>query len=111
MEEGAWRRPSNYSDVPDCFTRALIEDGRKHLILGGMIRTRCPITVFQGMRDEDVPYPHALELMQRLNGDPATLTLISDGDHRLSRPQDLRLLFDALERMAAGDAPRGDRRL
>jgi dipeptidyl aminopeptidase/acylaminoacyl peptidase len=51
------------------------------------------------MRDEDVPYAHALALMERLGGDPATLTLIKDGDHRLSRPQDLQLLFEALGRM------------
>jgi pimeloyl-ACP methyl ester carboxylesterase len=100
MEEGAWRRPSAYSDEPDCFTRALIEDGRKHLLLGGMIRTGCPTVVLQGMRDEDVPYAHALALMERLGGDPATLTLIKDGDHRLSHPQDLQLLFEALGRMA-----------
>ena len=100
IEKGEWRRPSAYSSEPDCFTRALIEDGRKHLLLGGgMIRTRAPTIVLQGMRDEDVPYSHALALMQRL-GDPATLTLIGDGDHRLSRSQDLKLLFDALERLA-----------
>ena len=100
MEEGAWRRPSAYSDEPDCFTRALIEDGRKHLLFGGMIRTGCPTVVLQGMRDEDVPYAHALALMERLGGDPATLTLIKDGDHRLCRPEDLQLLFEALGRMA-----------
>jgi dipeptidyl aminopeptidase/acylaminoacyl peptidase len=55
--------------------------------------------VLQGMRDEDVPFSHALALMQRFGGDPATLTLVKDGDHRLSRPQDLQLMFDALERM------------
>ena len=104
IEEGAWRRPSAYSDEPDVFTRALIEDGRKHLLLGGMIRTFCPTVVLQGMRDEDVPYPHALELMERLGGDPATLTLVKDGDHRLSRPQDLKLLFDAVERMVEPEA-------
>ena len=108
MKEGAWRRPSAYSDEPDVFTRALIEDGRKHLLLGGMIRTGCPTVVLQGMRDEDVPYAHALALMQLLDGHPATLTLVKDGDHRLSSPQDLRLLFDALERMVA---PESDWRL
>jgi pimeloyl-ACP methyl ester carboxylesterase len=99
MEEGVWRRPSAYSSEPDCFSRALIEDGRKHLLLGGMIRTRAPTVVLQGMRDEDVPFAHALALMQRLGGDPATLTLVKDGDHRLSRPEDLQLLFDALVRL------------
>ncbi len=102
LEKGAWRRPSAYSEQPDVFTRALIEDGRKHLLLGGVIRASCPTVVLQGMRDDDVPYAHALALMERLGGDPATLTLVKDGDHRLSRPQDLRLLFDALERMASG---------
>jgi pimeloyl-ACP methyl ester carboxylesterase len=99
MEAGVWRRPSAYSSEADCFTRALIEDGRKHLLLGAMIRTRAPTVVLQGMQDPDVPFAHALALMQRLGGDPATLTLVKDGDHRLSRPQDLELLFDALRRM------------
>ena len=99
MDEGVWRRPSAYSSEPDCFTRALIEDGRKHLLLGGMIRTRAPTLVLQGMQDPDVPFAHALALMQRLGDDPATLTLIKDGDHRLSRPQDLEILFDALKRL------------
>ena len=106
LEEGAWRPPSAYSDEPDVFTRALIEDGRRHLLFGGMIRTHCPVAVLQGMQDESVPYTHALALMERLGGDPATLTLIKDGDHRLSRPQDLALLFGALERMIeAASAP------
>lgn len=98
MEQGAWRRPSAYSSEPDCLTRDLIEDGRKHLLLGGMIRAGAPIVALQGMRDEEVPFSHALALMQRL-GDPATLTLVKDGDHRLSRPQDLQLMFEALGRM------------
>ncbi|HXE24023.1 MAG TPA: alpha/beta hydrolase [Roseiarcus sp.] len=98
MEQGVWRRPSAYSGEPDCLTRDLIEDGRKHLMLGAMIRTRAPTVVLQGMRDEDVPYSHTLKLMQRL-GDPATLTLVKDGDHRLSRREDLQLMFEALGRM------------
>jgi pimeloyl-ACP methyl ester carboxylesterase len=97
-ENGVWLRPSAYSSEPDLFTRALIEDGREHLLLRGMIRTGAPTIVLQGMRDPHVPFSNALALMQRLE-DPATLTLINDGDHRLSRPQDLQLLFDALARM------------
>lgn len=99
METGAWRPPSAYSGEPDVFTLAMIEDGRKHILFDGMIRTHCPVAVLQGMRDDAVPYAHALSLMERLGGDPATLTLVKDGDHRLSRPQDLALLFGALDRM------------
>jgi pimeloyl-ACP methyl ester carboxylesterase len=102
MEDGAWRRPNPWLDEPDVFSRAFFEDGRKHLLFGGMIRTRCPVIVLQGMQDEAVPYAHALKLMERLGGDPATLTLVKDGDHRLSRPEDLALLFDAVGRMLEG---------
>jgi alpha-beta hydrolase superfamily lysophospholipase len=105
MEEGAWRRRSAYSDEPDVFTRALIEDGRKHLLMSGVIRTFAPVAVLHGMQDESVPYTHALALMERLAGDPATLTLVKDGDHRLSRPQDLERLFGAVERMIEWAAP------
>jgi pimeloyl-ACP methyl ester carboxylesterase len=108
MEEGVWRRPSAYSSEPDCFTRELIEDGRKHLLLGAMIRTGAPTAVLQGMRDEDVPFSHALALMQRFGGDPATLTLVKDGDHRLSRPQDLQLIFEALDRVAPVQSSQSD---
>ena len=108
MDEGVWRRPSAYSSDPDCFTRDLIEDGRKHLLLSGMIRTGAPTAVLQGMRDEDVPFSHALALMQRFGGDPATLTLVKDGDHRLSRPQDLQLMFEALDRTDSSLASRSN---
>lgn len=97
--QGAWRRPSAYSPEPYVFTRALIEDGRKHLLLGGLIRAHAPVRVLQGRLDPDVPYTHALKLMERLAQDEATLTLVSDGDHRLSRPQDLELLIQAVEGM------------
>ena len=70
---GGGRPPIRASPIAS--PAALIEDGRKHLLLGGMIRTRAPTVVLQGMRDEDVPFSHALALMQRLGGDPATLTL------------------------------------
>ena len=100
MEEGAWRPRSAYSDEPDVFTRAL-DRGRPQ---APFIRRHDPQPTARspscrGCRTNSVPYAHALKLMERLGGDPATLTLIKDGDHRLSRPQDLELLFGALERM------------
>src|SRR5208283_1475792 len=54
MEEGGWRPPSAYSEEPNVFTRALIEDGRKHLLFNAMIRTWAPVVVLQGMQDESV---------------------------------------------------------
>jgi pimeloyl-ACP methyl ester carboxylesterase len=97
MDEGAWARQSPYSPEPYPITKALLEDGRQHLLLGGTIRTRCPLRILQGMQDEDVPYRHAMLLVEHIAGDPVTLTLIKDGDHRLSRPEDLALLIAAIE--------------
>ncbi len=100
LEQGAWSRPSPYSTEPYAITKALIEDGRRHLLLGDTIRTHCPVAILQGMADEDVPYRHSMALVEHIAGDPATLTLVKDGDHRLSRPQDLALLLSAIERLS-----------
>ncbi len=97
MTQGSWARPSSYASDPYIITRALIEDGRKHLLLGGMIRTHAPVRILQGMRDEDVPYRHAMTLVEHIAGDPVTLTLVKDGDHRLSRQEDIALLISAIE--------------
>ena len=101
IENGAWARPSAYSPEPYLITRRLIEDGRGHLMLDRVIRTYCPVSILQGMRDDDVPYKHSLALMERLVCDPATLTLVRDGDHRLSRPQDIALMIETLGRHLA----------
>ena len=99
-EDGVWQRPSAYSQEPYAITRALIKDGRRHLLLGHTVRSFCPVRILQGMQDEDVPYRHALTLIEHMAGDPVTLTLIKDGEHRLSRPQDLALLFEAIDGFA-----------
>lgn len=93
MEKGAWLRPSAYSPEPYPITRALIEDGRRHLLLGGAIRAHCRAAILQGMRDEDVPFSHAMTLVEHMAGDSVTLTLVKDGDHRLSRPEDIALML------------------
>ena len=100
LEQGAWERPSPYSATPYPITRVLIEDGRRHLLLGGTIRTHGPTHILQGMRDEDVPFRHALTLVEHIAGDPVTLTLVKDGNHRLSRPPDIAMLISAIEALA-----------
>jgi pimeloyl-ACP methyl ester carboxylesterase len=95
-QTGAWQRPSQYSEQPYPITKALIEDGRKHLLLGGLIETGCPVRILQGVKDEDVPWQHAFELTSRLAHDDVVLTLVKDGDHRLSRPEDIERLIAAV---------------
>jgi pimeloyl-ACP methyl ester carboxylesterase len=94
---GIWARPSQYSAEPYLVTRQLIEEGRKHLLLGGMIETGCPVRILQGVEDPDVPWQHAKALVARLARDDVVLTLIKDGDHRLSRPEDIERMIRAVE--------------
>jgi len=98
-EQGVWLRPSAYSPEPVPITRALIRDGRRHLLLGAPLRSYAPVHILQGMADEDVPWRHAMRLVEHLVGDSVVVTLIRDGDHRLSRPQDIARLIAAVEEM------------
>ncbi len=100
QETGVYHRPSAYSDEPYPITLNLIEDGRRHLLLDRPIQTGCPVHILQGMEDPDVPWSHALELVEHLPGDSVSLTLIKDGDHRLSRPEDIERLIAAVAAIA-----------
>ena len=83
--------PSAYGD-PYPITRHLIEEGRIHLLAGHPFDPGCPVRILQGMRDPDVPWRHAVALVDLLTGADVELTLIKDGDHRQSEPQDLQRL-------------------
>lgn len=103
--KGCFEEPTPYGPDPDVYTRALFEDGRRNRVLDGIIDTGCPVHVIQGMADPDVPYRHALRLVEHLPSDDVVLTLVRDGDHRLSRPEDIERLRNALRAMlAAGQA-------
>ena len=96
---GVHMQPSQYGP-PVPITRALLEDGRRHLVLDGVVRTHAPVHILQGMKDPDVPWRTATTLVEHLAGDAAVLTLIKDGDHRLSRPQDIARLLAAVAGIA-----------
>jgi len=98
-EKGFFEEPSDYAAEPYIYTRALIEDGRNNLTMSGPIDTHCPIHILQGLADADVPTSHALKLVSLLPADDVTLSLIPEGDHRLSRPQDLDMLVRAVGAM------------
>ncbi|MGY4510796.1 alpha/beta hydrolase [Bradyrhizobium sp. USDA 3650] len=95
--KGVWMRPSDYGDgSPYPITRNLIEEGRNHLVLGSAIDLGCPVRILQGAQDPDVPWQHAFALTHRLPADDVVLTMIQDGDHRLSRPQDIARILAAV---------------
>jgi pimeloyl-ACP methyl ester carboxylesterase len=95
---GVWLRPSEYG-APYPITRGLIEEGRNHLLLGRAIEIGCPVHILQGAKDPDVPWQHALALAHRLPAEDVVLTMIQDGDHRLSRPQDIARILAAVAEM------------
>ena len=95
-ERGYFEEASDYSPEPNIFTRDLMEDGVKNRVLTGLIETGCPVHILQGMKDPDVPYQHALKLMEFLPLDDVVLTLVRDGDHRLSRPEDIAKMKAAI---------------
>ena len=96
-ERGQFEEPTPYGPDPNIYTLKLIEDGRNNRVLTGVIETGCPVHILQGMADPDVPYAHAMRLMEHLSGDDVVLTMIRDGDHRLSRPQDIAKILEAAE--------------
>jgi pimeloyl-ACP methyl ester carboxylesterase len=104
--EGVYREPSAYDEEPYTITRTLIEEGRDHLLMRGPIPLDCPVRILHGMQDEAVPWQTALRLAERIDSRDVEVTLVKDGDHRLSEPHDLARLFDTiarlLDRLAAG---------
>jgi pimeloyl-ACP methyl ester carboxylesterase len=97
--QGVWLRPSEYGD-PYPITAALLEDGARWSILPGPVPIEAPVRILQGGEDPDVPWRHALELAQAINGPDVVFTLVKDGDHRLSRPQDIERLLAAVGEVA-----------
>jgi pimeloyl-ACP methyl ester carboxylesterase len=89
--DGVYYRPSDYGE-PYAITKAMIEEGRRHLIGGSGVDAGCPVRIIQGLRDPDVPWQHALRLVDLIRGKDVRLTLVKDGEHRLSRDEDLALL-------------------
>jgi pimeloyl-ACP methyl ester carboxylesterase len=97
LREGVIRQPSAYDPNGYPITRRLIEDGRQHLLLRAPVDLGCPVRLLHGMRDPDVPWQTALRLAEGLKSDDVTVMLIKDGDHRLSRDQDIARICAAVD--------------
>jgi len=97
--EGVWHRPSSYGE-PYPITKALIEDGRQHLILQQRQRIDCPLRILHGDRDKDVPWIHGKRLFDTIDGKDVRFILIKRGDHRLSGERELFLLQDMANELA-----------
>lgn len=90
--DSVFYRSSPYGDAPYPITKRLLDDGKLHQFGDGPVPIEVPIRILHGCEDPDVPWRHSLALMDALTARDARLTLVKDGEHRLSRPQDLALL-------------------
>lgn len=95
-ERGVYLRPSHYDDGPYPITRALIEDGRAHVFGDAPFDPGRPVHILHGLQDPDVPWEHTLDLVAYLSGDWTRVTAVPDGEHRLSRPEDIALLLEMI---------------
>ena len=98
--DGVWRRPSDYDPEGYPITGALLEDGARWSILPGPVSIRAPTRILQGGADPDVPWRHALDLALALESEDVVFSLIRDGDHRLSRAEDIARLIAVVEELA-----------
>jgi pimeloyl-ACP methyl ester carboxylesterase len=96
---GVYWRPSEYGDGPYPITRAMLDDGRRHWLADAPFDPGRPVHILHGLLDPDVPWEHTLDLVAHLSGDWTTVDAVPDGDHRLSRPEDLALLERIVTRL------------
>ena len=101
-QTGIHQEPSDYDDEPYTITYALIEDGRQQCLLAKPIPLTCPVRLLQGMEDTAVPWETALKISNALESGDVEVTLVKNGDHRLSEPHDLERLMQIVGRLSDG---------
>jgi pimeloyl-ACP methyl ester carboxylesterase len=99
LRDGKLEQPSEYSSDPTVISQALIEDGRNNLLLDAPIAIDVPVRLLHGLNDRDVPHSISLRIQERLASQDVVVQLIKDGDHRLSRPQDLTRLCASVDEL------------
>ncbi len=102
---GCFSRPSAYDAVGYRYSRALLDDAPHQRLLGGAIAMGAPVRLLHGQNDDAVPWRLALDIAERLRSDDVQVTLVKDGDHRLSRPQDIDLLLATIARLIDESLP------
>lgn len=95
--QGALSRPSEYGPEPMITTKAFWQSGMEHGVLGGEIPIDCPVRLIHGQSDPDVPWHISIQLADRLRSSDVQVHVIKDGDHRLSREQDIAVLISTLD--------------
>ena len=101
LRDGRVVEPNPYGPAPTLYTSALWHSGQRNLVLGDTIAVDCPVSLLHGQADPDVPWTLTLQLAERLRSAQVRTVLVKDGDHRLSRPQDIAVLMREVGAMVA----------
>ena len=101
LETGRFEQPTDYGDDPYIITKALIEDGNANILLDEPLKLTCPVRLYQGMKDADVPWQTALRIAEQLQSTDVETILVKDGDHRLSEPNQLAGLASIIDGLLA----------
>lgn len=105
--KGVVYRPEANGNPPTALTARFMEEAKAHLLLNRKIPIACPCRLFHGMKDMDVPWSISARVAERLESDDALLTIVKEGDHRLSTEKDLKRLYNAIEELSALAVSRG----
>jgi pimeloyl-ACP methyl ester carboxylesterase len=97
---GRIERPSDYGYDPMVITQGFWQSGQSNLRLTGTVGIDCPVRLIHGQCDPDVPWETSLKLAAALRSSDVQTILVKDGDHRLSRDQDIALLIDTVTKLA-----------
>ena len=98
--DGRIEVPSDYDDAPFPITRALIEEGRRQLVLRRPLALPFPVRLLHGDADRDVELDVALRLLAHAECPDMRLTIVKGADHRFSAPENLELLAETVEALA-----------
>jgi pimeloyl-ACP methyl ester carboxylesterase len=99
LTKGVVTVPSDYGEPPMPYSRHLLEDGRAHLLLRAPMSIACPVRLLHGQQDVSVPWQTSLKIAEKIVSPDVVTIFVKDGDHRLSRPQDIALLCQTLDNL------------
>ncbi len=97
--QGYTEIPNCYDDEPYKITKALLDEGRNHLVLRDDIGLDCPVRLIHGTGDEDVPWRTSRKIADKIRSRDVETLFVKNGDHRLSGPHDLDRLCHTTERL------------
>lgn len=101
LQHGRLERPNSYGPQPTVYTRRFWQAGEANRLMHGAIALDMPVRLLHGQRDPDVPWAQSVRLAELIRGDDVQVTLVKDGDHRLSRDADIALLVRTVEGVLA----------